>query len=166
MNNIIEKIGSYQIMTNLLPGALLGIILKSFFCLPLLTTSTGEEILIYYFLGLTVNRIGSLLIKPILEKIKFIRKVSYPEYMKAEKTDDKLSVLSETNNFFRTILACFILIPIIGLTRAIVVNTGLPNRVCQWILLFLLSILFLFSYRKQTFFVTERTETINKQKET
>ena len=113
MNNIIEKIGSYQIMTNLLPGAFLGIVLKIFFELSLPIENLGEEILLYYFMGFVINRIGSLIVNPVLKKIKFIQEAPYPDYLKAVKVDTKIDVLSETNNFFRSTLTCCILLPFI-----------------------------------------------------
>ena len=54
MNNVIEKLGSYQIMTNLLPGAFFGMALRFFFELSLPTENIGEEILVYYFIVILV----------------------------------------------------------------------------------------------------------------
>lgn len=165
MNNVIEKLGTYQIMTNLLPGAFFGMALRFFFELSLQTENFGEEILVYYFMGFVINRIGSLIVKPILEKMKFIQEAPYPDYLKAVKVDAKLDILSETNNYFRSTLTCFILLPIVGLIRMLIAHIGWIDRWWKGFAMAFLIVLFLFSYRKQTDIVKRRTEAINNQQE-
>ena len=71
MNNFIEKLGTYQIMTNLLPGVFFGTSLKLLLGITLPIENIGEEIIVYYFMGFVINRISSLIVKPILKKCKF-----------------------------------------------------------------------------------------------
>lgn len=163
MNNVIEKLGSYQIVTNLLPGAFFGLALKFFFELSLPTENIGEEILVYYFIGFIINRIGSLIVKPILEKMKFIQEAPYPDYLKAVQGEAKLDILSETNNYFRSTLTCCILLPIVGLMQMLIENVSWINRGWKGCAIVFLIVLFLFSYRKQTNIVKRRTEAINNQ---
>lgn len=165
MNNVIEKLGSYQIMTNLLPGAFFGMALRFFFELSLPTENIGEEILVYYFMGFVINRIGSLIVKPMLEKMKFIREAPYSDYLKAVKVDAKLDILSETNNYFRSTLTCFIILPIVGLMRMLIANINWIDKGWKIFAMAFLIVLFLFSYRKQTDIVKRRTEVINSQQE-
>ena len=165
MNNVIEKLGSYQIVTNLFPGAFFGMALKFFFELSLPTENIGEEILVYYFMGFVINRIGSLIIKPILEKMKFIQEAPYPDYLKAVKVDAKLDILSETNNYFRSTLTCFVLLPIVCLMRMLIENVSWINNGWKGCAIAFLIVLFLFAYRKQTNIVKKRTEAINSQQE-
>ncbi len=165
MSNIIEKLDSYQIMTNLLPGAFLGIALRFFFKLSLSTENIGEEILAYYFMGLVINRIGSLLVKPILAKTKIIQEIPYSDYLKAVKVDAKLDILSETNNFFRSILTCFLLLPIVGLIRMLIENLDWIEKCWKGCIIVFLIGIFLFAYRKQTDIVKKRAEIINEHQE-
>ncbi len=58
-----------------------------------------EEILVYYFIGLVVSRIGSLAIDPLLKKFKVIQFAAYPSFVKAVKADQKIDTLSEMNNY-------------------------------------------------------------------
>ena len=58
MSNFVEKLGSYQIMTNLLPGIFFGIVLKLLLGITLPIQNIGEEIMVYYFMGLIINRIS------------------------------------------------------------------------------------------------------------
>ena len=110
MSSIIEKLDSYQIMTNLLPGAFFCIAVDLILGMAIPFQDVVEEIVIYYFIGLILNRIGSLVVKPVLKKCKFIIEAPYPEYVKAVKKDSKIDILSETNNYFRTLLAGSILL--------------------------------------------------------
>ncbi|MBQ3513630.1 MAG: hypothetical protein IJA32_07515 [Lachnospiraceae bacterium] len=163
MNNVIEKLDSYQIMTNLLPGAFFGMALRFFFELSLPTGNIGEEILVYYFMGFVINRIGSLIVKPILEKMKFIQEAPYTDYLKAVKVDTKLDILSETNNYFRSTLTCFVLLPIVGIMRMLIENVSWIGSCWKNLAIVFLIVLFLFSYRKQTDIVKRRTGAINNQ---
>ena len=59
----------------------------------------------YYFMGLVISRIGSLMIEPTLKKVGFLKSADYSKFVLASKTDNKLDVLSETNNMYRTLCA-------------------------------------------------------------
>ena len=100
MNNFIEKLGTYQIMTNLLPGVFFGTSLKLLLGITLPIENIGEEIIVYYFMGFVINRISSLIVKPILKKCKFIREAPYPDYFKAVKIDSKIDCNINSTNFY------------------------------------------------------------------
>ena len=55
MNNFIEKLGSYQIITNLLPGVFFGMALRLLLGITVPMENMGEEIMVYYFMGLIIN---------------------------------------------------------------------------------------------------------------
>lgn len=164
MNNIIEKLDSYQIITNLLPGAFFGVFLRFFFELSLPTENIGEEILIYYFMGLVINRLGSLVVKPILEKLKFINEATYCDYLKAVSQDKELNILSQTNNYFRSILTSLLLLPIIGAMKELIINVNWISMNWKGCLIGVFIGIFLFAFRKQTCFVKGRIEAINNLK--
>ena len=69
MNSIVEKLGSYQILTNLFPGAFFGLSLRFFFNLEFPTKNIGEDLIVYYFMGLIISRVGSLVVEPLLKKV-------------------------------------------------------------------------------------------------
>lgn len=117
MSNFIEKLGSYQIMTSLLPGIFFGIALKLLLGITLPIQNIGEEIMVYYFMGLIINRISSLIVKPVLKRYKFVHEAPYSDYAKAVKIDSKIDVLSEANNFFRALLTSSLLLIVIQAIR-------------------------------------------------
>lgn len=163
MIGIIEKLNSYQILTNLMPGAFFGLGIKFLFGLMLPTQNVGEEVITYYFMGLIINRIGSLVVEPILKKIGFVRFAPYSEYTKIEKLDSKIITLSEMNNYTRSLLTSVLIFPIIGVLQVVYTKwTWLSTGWRIWVIA-LLILLFLFTYRKQTEYVRKRIETNNSQ---
>ena len=117
MNDFIKKLGSYQIMTNLLPGVFFGIGLKLLLGITLPIQNTGEVIIVYYFMGLIINRISSLVVKPVLNKCLFLKEASYSDYVRAAKIDPKIDVLSETNTNFRALLTSSLLLIIMKIWK-------------------------------------------------
>ena len=163
MNNIIEKLGSYQILTNLFPGAFFVLALKFFSGVAITTQNTSENIILYYFIGFIINRIGSLIVEPVLKKIKFIRFAPYPDFAKAEKIDTKITILSEINNYFRSLLTGSLLILFVQIINKIPLIYIWLSTNWQGIALLLLLVLFLFAYRKQVNYVRKRVESVNFQ---
>ncbi len=164
MNGILKKLDSYQILTNLLPGAFFGLTLKFFVGLTPPTQNIGEDIAVYYFMGLIINRVGSLVVEPILKKLRFIKYASYPDFAKATKTDSKINTLSEMNNYTRSLLACILLLPIIQILKEWALKCSWLTMNWKWVAIVLLFLLFLFAYRKQTDYVCKRVAAVNSLK--
>ena len=119
MEKIIEKIDNYNLFTNLIPGFLLLMFNVYYFGLD--NIKIGEQIVVAYFAGMTLNRIGSIIIEKIIMKISKSNKEEYVKYIKASKNDGKIEVLLQERNTFRTICAlivvCIFEIPISKLIR-------------------------------------------------
>lgn len=161
MKSLIEKIDSYQIITNLLPGAFLILLLKYLSIFDYNNLNKVEIIAICYFGGLIVGRIGSLVIEPILKKVCFIKYSEYNDFVKASKEDSKLDILVQTSNFNRSILTCVAITPLIKVAQAIEERWKVIQPGSKWVSIFLLIVLFLFAYRKQIKFIKDRVETVN-----
>ena len=166
---IVEKISSYNIVNNLYPGILFVYVLKIMFGTNLLLNNWLENLIVFYFVGMVLSRIGSIIIEPVMKKVKVIKYAPYQDYVKASSIDPLLTTLSETNNTYRTLLSTFICAFMYKLGDSI-------NEICiknkitclqknkDWILLILLILLFVFSYVKQTSYVRKRVESILKGK--
>ena len=113
---------------------------------------------LYYFLGLVVSRFGSLVIEPILKKIGFVHFASYRDFVSASKKDDKIEVLSEVNNMYRTLCSLFALLLLLLGYQSIQYHIPQLSRWNPTIAFVLLIVLFLLSYQKQTTYVTKRIE--------
>lgn len=158
MSSIIEKLGSYQIFTNLFPGAFFGLGLRFFLYLEFPTKNVGEDLIIYYLMGLIISRIGSLVVEPLLRRIRFLEFASYNDFVSASKIDVKIDTLSEINNYMRSLLTSAILFPIIGGLQKLTQKCPWFSCSWKWVLLILILIIFLFSYKKQTNYVRKRVE--------
>jgi hypothetical protein len=154
MHELLDKISSYNIFNYLFPGivfsALAGWV--THYSIVPRDVLTGA----FYFVGLVVSRFGSLVIEPVLKRTSFIRFADYKDFVAASKKDDKLSLLSEVNNTYRTLSAVFALLLIVKVYGFI---EGRHPGLKEWdatVLSLLLLVLFLFSYKKQTAYVTKR----------
>lgn len=173
LKQIVGKISSYNIFNNLYPGILFCYDLKIVLDINLLSNNWFENLILFYFAGMVISRIGSVIIEPIMKKIKIKKKLLlqfavYSDYEKACKEDSLVATLSETNNTYRTVLSCFICTFVFKVCIVI-------NKVCienkftffqenkDWIILILLILLFAFSYVKQTSYVRKRVESIIKR---
>jgi len=169
MNSFIEKLGSYHILTNLIPGAFFVLFADYLFDIHISTGNIGEDVVIYYFIGLLIGRIGSLVVTPLLrtewgkKKRAFIKYADYSDYIKATKIDTKIDVLSETNDGFCNLLTCSILLPLLEIFRVIFTNKAQFCIEWKWALIPLFIIIFLFSYRERTSHIRKRVCIVNTQ---
>jgi hypothetical protein len=162
MSDLLSKLSSYNLFNNLLPGILFAVFLNYFTEYRVLQDNLLLNVFLYYFIGLTISRISSITIEPFLKKIKFVTFRDYQLFVKANKDDDKLDVLVETNNKFRVLLTMILLVIFAKLFYSINKNClNLSENTQQYLLLILIAIIYLFAYRKQTNYVTKRIDANN-----
>jgi len=156
MNELLNKISSYNIFNYLLPGILFAILAGGIIDRSLVQRDVLVGLFLYYFLGLVISRFGSLIVEPLLKALKFVKFANYKDFVGASQKDAKFDVLSEVNNMYRTLASMFLLLLLLkGYVR---LEDKFP-RLKPWnfaILLGLLLVMFLFSYRKQTSYITKR----------
>ena len=161
MKDFLEKIGSYQILTNLLPGVLFCIGINFLFGISLPADNIGEELAVCYFLGLFINRFGSLIVEPFLKKIKFLKFAPYKEFVEATLADPKVDILSETNNYLRSLVSCVILMPCAWIVQRCSLQWSWFAATWKYVALVAALTVLLLSYRKQTKYVCRRVESVN-----
>ena len=161
VKEIVEKISSYNLFNNLLPGVLYVYVVSNIANFNLLVDNVVIAIFLYYFVGLVISRLGSLVIEPLLQETKFVRFAKYEDFLSASEKDEKIELLSEVNNTFRTLISLFALILLTILYDKITVRFCIPLEITVIVLFILLLALFLFSYRKQTNFITKRVKRLN-----
>ena len=102
MNEFIKKISTYDLFVNFIPGCIFVWYLQE--CKGIELASASDMftiptiIVLCYAIGLINNRLGSLVIRPLCERTGIVKFATYETYMKAEKKDDKIKLLSELNN--------------------------------------------------------------------
>jgi hypothetical protein len=158
MKDLLNKLSSYNIFNYLFPGIIFVALAEKFLHHSFIHQDIVIGVFLYYFIGLVISRLGSLAIEPLLRKISFLRFAEYKDFVTAAKKDEKLEVLSEVNNTYRTLCALFASILILKLYETI--ETQIPG-LSEWsaiLLITLLLLMFLLSYRKQTSYITKRIE--------
>ena len=156
MEAILEKISSYNIFNYLVPGVLFAVVADAMTSYRFLQDNVIVGLFIYYFIGLVISRIGSLLVEPILKKIGFISFVEYSKFIAASKPDPKINLLSETNNMYRTLCSTVLLLLAVVLFDKYAPSLPWLDAASLYIVGVALLALFLFAYRKQTKYIVKR----------
>ncbi|OLR60399.1 hypothetical protein BHF70_09010 [Anaerostipes sp. 494a] len=167
------KISSYNIFNNFFPGIAFCYMVKYLTNYELDTGSVWENLFIYYFWGLIISRIGSVVIENILLKIKiknkesklkenYINRAPYEEYSRASEKYSFIKILNETNNVYRTMVSTFACVLIIKIYEVLSVYCvklfGQIGMVFQILFLAVGIILFIMSYKKQTDYIRKRVQ--------
>lgn len=166
MEKILSSIPVYNLLTNLIPGTILAALLK--ICVDgcdifSLTNNIWILAVVLYFLGIINSRVSSLILEPVLKKLKIVKSASHKDFTDAElkDTSGKLTQLSRTNNEYRSYLSVFTIVLILKLIfLSSTAKTFVTENIC-WIILDLGVLLFLCSYRKQVAYITSRISRLN-----
>ncbi|GHU11926.1 hypothetical protein FACS1894185_5920 [Betaproteobacteria bacterium] len=158
MNKVIDKLSAYNIFTNLFPGVIYCFLADKFFDTPLIQDDLVVAVFLYYFCGMVISRISSVVVEPLLKRTCFVRFVDYKKYVAALVKDEQISVLLETSNAYRSIVA--LLLCVLATGGWVTTVSKFPNigAYAHYIILVFLLILFLFAYRKQTQYIVARVE--------
>jgi hypothetical protein len=158
MKDLLDKISSYNLFNYLFPGVVFVIFASKLTSYNFVQQDILSGAFVYYFIGLIISRIGSLFIEPFLKLIKFLAFADYKKYVKASKTDTKIETLSEVNNMYRTISSMFLLLLFLKAYDSLGKNWTFLNEWEVEVATISLMLLFLFSYRKQTNYITKRID--------
>lgn len=158
MKDIIDKISSYNLFNYLLPGILFAAIGDQITSYTLVHDDLLIAVFLYYFMGLVISRVGSLIIAPLMKCVKFVELASYADFVQAVRADPKIDLLSEQNNMYRTLCAVCLMLALLKGGEVATVKLGITSQWMFSVLLVLLFILFALSYRKQTAFVKKRID--------
>jgi F0F1-type ATP synthase assembly protein I len=158
MDEFIQKISSYNILNNLLPGVLFAIFAQATTSYNFIQENLIIAAFVYYFIGMAISRFGSLVIEPIFKWLKFLEFTDYSEFIAASKKDAKLELLSESNNTYRTLCAMFVVLGIFKAYELIGNMLSFSQGDGIFLLFIALFVLFSFSHRKQTAYITKRVK--------
>lgn len=149
-----DKLDAYNLFANLVPGAALTYALHySGFPSP----SPDEALaflLVSFVAGVTANRLGSLLLDPLLRRWKFIKPKDYHSFLMREKADRKLDALVANSGLYRT----FFTAGIIYLAAVIIAPLVTPIGGKALLLIFVVAgmAVFLFAFRKEDGYIHSR----------
>lgn len=154
MEKLVEKISSYDIINNLVPGGL------TLFVFELLGFYSFDDmnviILLFccYAIGVIDSRVGSLVLEPIAMRTGFLEWRDYSWYLDAEKRDERIISLQSVSNMYRSLAGCFIIIFVVWESRCLFAD----NTVVIAIMLILSFVLLLLSWRKQNLYLVRRID--------
>ena len=155
MKELLDKISSYNFFNYLFPGLLFAVLSTKITAYSFLQENLFVGAFVYYFIGLVVSRFGSLVIEPILRNLSFLKFADYKEFTSASKKDSKIELLSKINNMYRTMSSLFILLLLLKFYELIESKFPILKDWNSYVLLALLLVMFLFSYRKQTIYIAK-----------
>ena len=168
IKSISSKISSYNIFNNLLPGIVFCVTITKLTRFNMVVDSILEQLFIWYFSGIVISRIGSLLIEGLLKKIKikgtpYLNFADYKQYVSAAEAKPFIVTLSETNNTYRTIIALIISVGVVYLYDDLLYdwfaqNFAAGNKLTILLAGVLLIFLFVKSYKKQTDYIRKQVE--------
>ncbi len=156
MADIINKLSSYNIFNYILPGTLfagIGSLISSY---TLIETNLLIAPFLYYFYGLIISRVGSLILEPLLKKLGFLKFATYENYVVALNKDKTLDRLSEENNMYRTLCSLLLVLGVLPALSCFTQAYPGIGRFAPYFGGLILLTLFLFSYRKQTSYISNR----------
>lgn len=156
MKDILDKIGTYNIFNNLLPGILFAVLVSQQTKYNLLQQDVLAGAFVYYFIGSVVSRIGSLIVEPLFKHVRFVSFAPYSDFVSASKADPMIEILSEANNMYRTICALFVCVAITYGYESAAESFPHLNDALPVVLVVGLLVLFSFSYKKQTAYINKR----------
>ena len=97
MEHFFNKLENYNILNYILPAIVFDVGCRYYINIKIVPTDNiFISIFIYYFIGLVIGRIGSLIIKPLLWNLKILNKKNSSEntdFYKAEDEDAKIKIL-------------------------------------------------------------------------
>ena len=146
MEKLLDKLSSYNLFNYLLPGVVFSVLLEKTTNYSIIHKDVMIEAFLAYFLGLIISRVSSLIIEPLLKKVKFVKFADYKDFVLASEHDKKIELLSESNNMYRVFISLFFILITINLYENFLQN--ILSGYTSYIVIVGLLILFLFSYRK------------------
>jgi hypothetical protein len=158
MSSILEKISSYNIFNYLFPGAVFVFACEASDIFKIASDNVILALIIYYFAGMTISRIGSMILDPILMRLGWIKFSHYSDYLRATEKDAKIEIFIEVSNTYRTLGSmCLCLIAAFE-GHAVLQAYSIPIGPIKLIGIIALACLFIFSYKKQIGFIRQRVD--------
>lgn len=156
--NLLDKLSSYNLFNYLLPGTIFAAAVERITNYTFHQSNIVVELFVYYFIGLVISRLGSLVVEPLLKKTAFVKFAAYKDFVRACTHDPKIELLSEQNNTLRTLCALFLSLPVFKLLDVTARWIGLSHENATLLGFGALCVLFAFAYRKQTKYVKQRVD--------
>lgn len=156
MNGFLEKLSSYNLFNNLFPGVIFVVLARLTTKYDLVQDDLLVGVFLYYFVGMIIGRLGSLIVEPFLRWCSFMPGTNYPRFIRASSKEPRLEVLSEVNNTYRTVVAMFLALLVLFLIQFLETSFTILVAYRGVAAIVLLGVTMAFAYRKQDLYVERR----------
>ncbi len=164
MEKFLDKLSRYHILNNLIPGISFLYIIDIIGVFSIDFNNAYGVFFIGYIAGMTLSRLGSVITETWFKKWKIVNYAPYEDFLKAEPKDEKIGILLEDNNLYRTLVTLFIVVLLLYVCSLFpIINAFMHTKWAILVLLVLLLLLYVLAYRKQTSYIRERVEKVNKK---
>lgn len=154
MDKFFEKLDNYNLFTNIIPGYLL--IVFNVYYFDISNVNYLELILLAYFVGQTLSRVGSIMIGPLLLKITNEDGETYKKYISACDIDSKIETLMQERNMYRTFCSLAIVCILEILLDKILSVISISNDFVFVLLLIFVVVIYGISFCKHNKYITAR----------
>ena len=159
MEQLLDKLSRYHILNNLIPGIVFLYIIDAIGIYSTAFDNAYGVFFIGYIAGMVLSRLGSIIIEPWFKNWNIVNYAPYPDFLKAEQKDNKINILLEENNMYRTLVTLFIVVLLLYVCSLIsVINTFMHTKWAVLVIIVLLLIVYVLAYRKQTSYIKRRVE--------
>lgn len=165
MESFLNKLSDYLVIQTIIPGALIAYISSVLLSVDFLPHNPLYDFFVVFILGLIASRIGSLIIEPLYKKFNFISFRKHSLFIDAEKKDNKITKLLESNNLYCSIIGSllFLMAEKVFLCLLGRYSWLQKNSFC-FITLFLV-VLYSVSYKKQSGYIVSRIDKAIEEKD-
>ena len=166
IEKMVERISAYEFLNNIAPGVVYVVLVDRFTSFHVQTGNIWTDLVIIYFIGLVIGRIGSLVIGRILERAVKSDFVQHSEYIIAEKKDSSVRELSTICNMYRTyasVALCLFFTLLLNDIWPCIKGVVWVKQLLLLCACLILMIIFLMVSVKQTRYVADSVKTINNE---
>ena len=158
-----DKLDAYNLIANLVPGAALVYALHfSKFPVPD-PEKIGAFLLTAFVVGVATNRLGSLVLDPVLRRVGFLHKKDYQAFLGSEKQDARLETLVANSGLYRTFVTAGLVYLTLLATNCVFAAIGIKPNIVFILVAVLGMVIFLFAFRKEDDYIRTRMNAANKE---
>jgi hypothetical protein len=165
IDKILERISAYEFLNNIIPGIIYAVLTEKLTPFQLQTNNVWIDLVLCYFVGLIIGRVGSLVVERFLKWRKKLNFASHSEYVEAEQKDQFVREMSMINNMYRTytsLALCTAITVGFSFIWPLIKGRYWSRSILIVVACIILIVIFSKSYIKQTNYVVSRVKTINK----
>lgn len=153
-----DKLDAYNLVANFVPGAALTYALHASGFPSPSPDSLGAFVLVSFVAGVITNRLGSLLVDPVLRsrRVHFLKPKNYQSYVSSEKADPKLETIVANAGLYRTFFTAGLVYLVLRAGNLAVAGFGLGGEAVFFVFVLVGMAVSIFALRKEDDYISVR----------